>query len=148
VRTGRFFWFLISIFLGVVVGLVYGWMINPVTYVNTTPDNMRSDYKADYVLMVAEIFQTEQNLPMATRRLDLLGGDSPTKSVQRAILSAQELGYNSRDLEMLGRLSLALQSGSALPAAAATIATTLTTPAVPATAVVATPQPTPTGGQQ
>jgi hypothetical protein len=98
--------------VGVVIGLVYGWMINPVTYVNTTPDNLRSDYKADYVLMVAEIFQAEQNLPMAERRLELLGDDAALRQVQRAIVTAQELGYNSRDLETLGRFSTALQSAA------------------------------------
>jgi hypothetical protein len=35
-------------------GLLYGWMVNPVRYVNTTPDTLRADYQLDYVLMVAE----------------------------------------------------------------------------------------------
>lgn len=115
-RANRLVWFFISILVGAGIALVYGWMINPVTYVNTTPDNLRKDYKADYVLMVAEIFQTEQNLPMATRRLELLDSDSPMRQVQRAILTAQELGYSSRDLETMGKLSAALLPGGQLPA--------------------------------
>ena len=49
----RWFLFFLSIALGLAAGLYYGWVINPVEYVNTTPDTLRVDYQADYVLMVA-----------------------------------------------------------------------------------------------
>lgn len=108
-RITRFFWFLVSIFIGASLGLLYGWMINPVRYVDTLPDTLRADYKADYVLMVAEVYQAEGNIDLAANRLLLLGVDPPLRTVQRAILSAQDLGYSTHDIELLGRLSVALQ---------------------------------------
>lgn len=110
--SGRLVWFLISIALGVAAGLAYGWMFNPVQYVNTTPDTLRDDYKADYALMVAEIYEREGNVDLAAKRLQLLADDAPLRIVQRAIITAQELDYSSRDLERLGRLSMELQNWS------------------------------------
>jgi hypothetical protein len=138
VRTNRFLWFFVSILFGLAFGLIYGWMINPVTYVNTTPDNLRSDYKADYVLMVAEVYQSEQNVAMATRRLELLGDDSPVRQVQRAVVKAQELGYTSRDLETLERFSSALQSGSGSNGAQSQSTTEPTGPVASVTPTTAT----------
>ncbi len=111
-RAKRFFWFFISILVGMVLGMVYGWMINPVTYTNTTPDTLRADYKADYVLMVAEIYQKDQNIGLAARRLDLLGATTPLRQVQSAILTAEELGYSEADMDLLARLALALETWS------------------------------------
>ncbi|MDZ4158157.1 MAG: hypothetical protein U1B80_00055 [Anaerolineaceae bacterium] len=109
-RPGRWIWFLLSIALGVAGGLMYGWLVNPVQYVNTTPDSLRDDYKADYALMVAEIYEAEQNIELAESRMLLLSDDQGVRIVRRAILTAQELNYSSRDLELLGRLSVALEA--------------------------------------
>jgi hypothetical protein len=57
VRILRIFWFLVAIIVGLIGGMYYGWIVNPVKYVNTTPDTLRYDYKADYALMVAEVYQ-------------------------------------------------------------------------------------------
>ncbi len=111
-RSGRLVWFLISIALGVAAGLAYGWVFNPVQYVNTTPDSLREDYKTDYVLMVAEIYEGDGSVDLAVKRLQLLADDAPLRIVQRAIITAQELDYSNRDLDRLGRLSLELQNWS------------------------------------
>jgi hypothetical protein len=111
-RTKRFIWFGVMIALGVVVGLVYGWMINPVRYVDTGPDSLRSDYKADYVLMVAETYSADGNLPLAQFRLGRLGGSTPLRPVQEAILTAQQLEYNEQDMALLARLAEALQGAA------------------------------------
>jgi hypothetical protein len=108
----RYLFFGLAIAAGAALGILYGWTINPVRYTNTTPDALREDYKADYVLMVGEIFRTEGNVALAARRLDLLGGDSPVQQVQSAIVTAQRLGYSSRDLDTLGSLALSLQTWS------------------------------------
>ena len=109
-RINRVVWFFVAILIGAGLGLLYGWLINPVRYVNTTPDNLRSDYKADYVLMVAEIYKSDQNLTLATRRLALLGSEPPLRQVQKAILTAQQLAYSSQDMDVLGSLSLDLET--------------------------------------
>jgi hypothetical protein len=109
VRYKRFFWFLFSILLGAVVGVLYGWVVNPIQYVDTAPPSLRSDYKADYVLMVAEVYQREQNLAQAVQRLAFLGDEPPLRLVQQAIITSQELGYSVEDIQRLADMSQALQ---------------------------------------
>ena len=101
---------MLSILAGAAVGLLYGWMVNPVRYVNTTPENLRSDFQADYVLMVAEIYSSEKDATLAARRLLVLGDTQPLRSVQQAIITGQGLGYSQQDLAQLGRLSQAIET--------------------------------------
>jgi len=107
-RSKRFLFFTIAILLGAVLGMLYGWLINPVRYVDTAPDMLRADYKADYVLMVAEVYAKDGDLAMAQFRLARLGAESPLRIAQSAILTAKELGYSQQDLQKMARLSEAL----------------------------------------
>ena len=105
----RWIRFLIAILVGVAVGLAYAWYINPVKYVDTSPTTLRIDYKSDYVLMVAEAFSNEGDLPIAIRRLALLGDRPPLDIVREAILFAQGHGYADNDVAQMDALSTALQ---------------------------------------
>jgi hypothetical protein len=103
----RWIAFFIAILLGIAAGLYYGWVLNPVEYVDTTPDTLRTDYKTDYVLMVAEIYQAEGQPEAAIRRLALLGDDTPLALTEQALAYAQANGYGQTDLNLL----LHLQDG-------------------------------------
>lgn len=107
--------FLIAILIGVVGGLIYGWVVNPVKYVNTTPDTLSLDYKTDYVLMVSEIYHAEGDLNAAARRLAALGSTPPAEMVQQAILAAQKLGYVPSDIQLMNELSIQLQTWTPAP---------------------------------
>lgn len=96
--------------LGALLGLLYGWVISPVEYVDTTPNSMSKDYKADYVLMVAEIYQGDGDLEQASRRLALLGEQPPAQIVNEGIFTARELGYASADLDRMTELAQALRN--------------------------------------
>lgn len=100
--------FFIAIAVGIAAGLGYGWFVNPVDYVNTTPDTLKIDYKTDYVLMVAEAYQIEGDLSLAARRLALLGNAAPQEIVRQAILFA-EVHYADSDLALMRALEQALQ---------------------------------------
>jgi hypothetical protein len=106
---GRWIRFFIAILVGVGLGLLYGWVISPVEYVDTSPDTLRIDYKTDYVLMVAEAFQGDNDLALALRRLALLGGQPPVDLVQQALLFGQANGYIDADLERMQFLLNAIQ---------------------------------------
>ncbi len=109
-RMGRWVRFLIAIAIGAAAGMYYGWVINPVEYVNTAPDSLRFDYKTDYVLMVAEAYQVENSPGLAARRLALLGSDPPLESVTLAINNATQIGYDLADLALMRNLAEALQT--------------------------------------
>lgn len=109
-RVVRFLAFLLAIFVGLLAGVYYGWVASPVRYVDTTPDTLRYDYKADYVLMTAEIYRQEDDVGLAARRLALLGDDRPpVRHVQDALETARKLGYSDPDIALLGKLSLAME---------------------------------------
>ena len=108
----RWFFFLIFIVLGVAMGLIYGWVINPAQYTDASPDLLKEDYRTDYVLMVAEAYSSEQDLSLAIDRLGFLGGPSPAQAVAEAIAFAGRAGYHPDDLFLMQSLLLALQAGS------------------------------------
>ena len=104
----RWIRFIIIIAVGIGLGVIYGWLIDPVDYVDTTPNTLRPDYKADYVLMVAEIFNLDRDAEMAVIRLTYLGDPSPLDSVDNALIFAVEAGYGAEDLRLLRDLADAL----------------------------------------
>jgi len=103
--------FFLALLAGLAVGLAYGWLANPASYSNTTPDTLRMDYQTDYVLMVAEAFQAEPDPGLAASRLAFLGTEqAPVQRVQQAVLEARRIGYTPDDLKRMTDLAAALQS--------------------------------------
>ncbi len=111
-RTPRL---LIGLALGLVLGLLYGWIIRPVEYVDTAPASLRQDYRADYVLMIAEAYAGEGDLELARMRLASLGPQPPINFVIGAIDYGVEMDFNQNDLQTLNRLAVDLRS---MPASA------------------------------
>ena len=105
----RWIRFLLSILIGATGGLFYGWVISPVEYVDTTPDSLKIDFKSDYVLMVAEAYSVENDLPAAVQRLGLLGG-APEEIVRQAVLFAESEGFLDSDVALMKALQSALAS--------------------------------------
>jgi len=110
VRLSRFFWFLISILIGATAGLAIGWYLRPSPIGEVSLSALRNDYQTDYVLMVAEVFETEKDLPKAIQRLTVVKSEAPIRLAQRSVIRAGELGYDRRDLELLAKLAQALLS--------------------------------------
>jgi hypothetical protein len=106
----RWFFFLLTIVIGAAAGLYYGWVVNPVRYMDATPSSLRADYKADYVLMTAEAYRADGNLDLAVQRLELLGGASPAESVALATVFAVRAGYGETDLALMQNLADALHA--------------------------------------
>ena len=101
---------LLALLIGIALGLVYGWVISPVEYVDTTPDTLRADYRADYVLMVAEAYQAEQNPDLAVRRLAVLGSQPPGEITSQALDDARQIGYSEADLALMQKLTTVMQA--------------------------------------
>ena len=105
----RWLLFALTIFIGLALGLVYGWLISPVQYVDTTPSTLRADFKTDYTLMVAETFESDQNVEQAARRLASLGSQPPAQISATALTFAQQHNYAATDIGLLQNLTVALQ---------------------------------------
>ena len=106
----RWLKFLIALILGIALGLVYGWVISPVEYIDTAPASLRADYRTDYVLMAAQIYQADQDLDAAARRLTTLGSDPPAQIAEQAYSYAFQNKAPEADLKLLQKLSTALQT--------------------------------------
>ncbi|MBN2388906.1 MAG: hypothetical protein JXB85_17965 [Anaerolineales bacterium] len=106
----RWIKFLLAILVGLTLGLVYGWAVSPVEYVDTSPDTLREDYRADYVLMVAEIHHHDHDLDQAARRLAMLGSQPPVQVAAAALDYGLSAGYPPLDIALLQELATDLQA--------------------------------------
>lgn len=117
-NRSRLFAFAAMLILGVAAGLVYGWVLQPSQVNNTSLDSLRADYKADYVLMVAETYNVSRDLAAAKSDLLKISPRDALEGVQQAIVDAQALGYSMTDLKLMANLETALKGG--MPAQGAT----------------------------
>jgi hypothetical protein len=106
---------LIALVLGLAIGLIYGWLVQPVTYVETTPDSLRADYRADYVLMVAEAYDGPQSLDTVQRRLASLGPQPAIEIVQQAQDYASKNHFSQEDVQRLSTLAKAVTTLPSAP---------------------------------
>lgn len=108
----RYTLFGITIFLGFIFAVYYGWAVRPLAAANAAPVLLREDYRADYVVMVAEAFQADQNTERAISALGFLGVEgepyNPYAFVSDALAFGTENGYAVVDLELLQALATAL----------------------------------------
>ena len=100
----------IAILLGLAGGLYYGWAINPVKVLDSSPEILRVDFQADYVLMVAEVYHSEQNAERAIERLEFLAAENPLESMLAALDFAAESGISNPDFALLEDLDSALRN--------------------------------------
>lgn len=112
--TTRWILILLALAAGIGIGLAYGWTIDPVDYSNLSPDTLRPDYKADYVLMTAEAYHTEQDPGLAARRLAIFGTKSPPTIAAEGLRYARENGFDDSDIALMQELVTALQAWSGI----------------------------------
>jgi hypothetical protein len=106
---------LIAGLVGIAAGLVYGWVINPVKFVDTTPASLRVDFRTDYVLMAAEAFHADSDVQLAGRRLAIFGAEPPADISLAALQEAEKAGYSAPDIALLQELTRALQAAQPVP---------------------------------
>jgi hypothetical protein len=112
--TTRWILVILALAAGIGIGIAYGWYINPVDYFNLTPDSLRPDYKADYVLMAAEAYHTEQDPGQAARRLAIFGTKSPSAIAADGLKYARANGFDASDIALMQELVTALQAWSGI----------------------------------
>ncbi|MCC6569127.1 MAG: hypothetical protein IT315_07805 [Anaerolineales bacterium] len=114
-KLNRWVFIAIASIAGISLGLAYGWVINPVDFFDLTPDTLRADYKADYVLMVAEAYRANQDPGLAARQLAIFGSQSPTSIASQGLDFARANGFDASDIALIQELVTALQAWSGIP---------------------------------
>jgi hypothetical protein len=106
---------LIGLILGIALGLFYGWVIRPIEIVESTPDTLREDYRADLILMIAESYESEEDLDLVLNRFELLELEPPTAVLQAALTYARNHDYKILDLQRLSTLLTDLETSDESP---------------------------------
>ncbi len=106
----RYAYFFAALMLGLAAGLFYGWKINPVEGLPSSADVLREDYQADYVLMVAEVYRSEQNADLALDRLELLKAENPLYVISLALEFGEANGFAKADMRRIRQLDEAIRA--------------------------------------
>ncbi|KXK15379.1 MAG: hypothetical protein UZ14_CFX002000399 [Chloroflexi bacterium OLB14] len=101
---------IIAIAIGAGIGLIYGWVIDPIEYVDVTPNILRQDYQIDYVLMTAEAYHYDFDAQIAAKRLAILGSESPAEIVAKALQYANNNNFSELEIQSLQTLLTAMQT--------------------------------------
>jgi hypothetical protein len=109
---------LLGALLGVLLGAWYGWVLSPAQYTETSPNQLRAEFRADYVLMTAEIYAGDGDLGAAAVRLSRLGQADLAALVREVAQAYAAASYPERDQEVLAGLARDLARLTSYPTAA------------------------------
>ena len=62
-----------ALILGIVLGVLYAWVVSPVEWVNGTPADLREDLRVDYLRMTIDSYASNQDPELALERFNNLG---------------------------------------------------------------------------
>jgi len=91
---------------GVALGVLIGWVVWPVNYVDTDIVDLRAGYQDDYILMVGYAYYLDDNLPQAQRRLSYLADpnlDHRIVALIQSKMDAEEAPEKVRSLVTLAQ---------------------------------------------
>ena len=103
-------WFvslLIGAAIGLGLGLLYGWVIDPTEYVNSPMSDLSRNYQDEYTVMIAAGFAKDSDVDGAIDRLRRLGVDNVPVYVQD---TTERFITNSRNIDDI-RLLVGLSEG-------------------------------------
>jgi hypothetical protein len=113
-RDERGHWYLLTGFvIGVVLGLVYAWLIAPQQFQDrdTSPASLQPEFKDQYRAMIAAAYVATGNLPRAEARLELLDDDDVVRALAEQAQRTLGEGNSPLQAQALGLLAVALGQG-------------------------------------
>ena len=134
--------------LGLVLGLVYAWLVEPVELYDTTPDLLRSDYRHEWIRLAALGYVTDGDLARAQTRLETLSHEDVQTALAALINSYTTQGRPAETMRALS--GLADQLGVYTPAMEVYLGTSSSSsspspnPSPSPTAIPSATTPTPT----
>ncbi len=110
----RWLFIILALLAGLGLGLIYGWVIDPVEFYDLTPETLRADYKADYVLMTAEAYHAAGDPAAAARQLAIFGSQTPAAIAADSLTYARKHGFADSDIALMQELVTAMQAWSGI----------------------------------
>jgi hypothetical protein len=115
-------WYLLTgLVIGIALGLVYAWVVQPVKYVDTPPAALRRDFKDQYRALIAAAYMANHDLVRAKARLELLGDEDMYRAISEQAQRTLAEDGSTHQARALGLLAIALGQegpGPAIPATA------------------------------
>lgn len=133
---------ILGLLLGLVGGLYYAWIVDPVEYVDTAPTTLRRDFRDDYLALIASAYAATGDLDRARARLALF--PDPNLPEYLAALAQQRLATGGVPSEARALAQLAAALGQRPTPLAGTPSPTPPTTPQPATPPSPFPSLTPT----
>lgn len=99
---------IISLALGIGIGLFIAWRAWPVELINADPSDLRAQHKEDYVRMISLVYVADGDLDAARARLNQLGSASSSSFFGDLISSEAGGGGDQITFDALVRLAQAL----------------------------------------
>jgi hypothetical protein len=125
---GRKLVFLLMIIIGLAGGLLYGWVIRPAAQSDNPLSALRDDFKSDYVLMVAEVYNKDGDMNTAIQRLQQLNDGPALQAASNALVYARNAGYSIDDLQLISSMIQDMQGNTGAPTQPPAVITEQVTP--------------------
>jgi hypothetical protein len=101
-------WYLLTgLLIGVVLGVLYAWVLSPVKYVDTAPATLREDLKNEYRLLIAQAYAANGDTARAQARLGLLADEKTAETLTALAQQANAAGRSEAEVRALGLLAAA-----------------------------------------
>jgi uncharacterized membrane protein YccC len=102
-------WYLLTgVVLGIILGILFAWVISPVKYVDTAPESLKDEFKDQYRVLIASAYVANGDLVRAKARLALLDEADIYLVVAEQAQQMLAEGGSVEEAQALGRLALAL----------------------------------------
>jgi hypothetical protein len=133
-----------GIAVGIVAGLLYGWVLQPSRPTQAAPSSLRADFQDEYTALIAAAHTATGDLPRARARLALLPGAAESDQIAALAQAWLAAGRPESEARALAGLAAALSQTAATPTSAPTFTRPAATSAAAATvAPTSRPRPTP-----
>ena len=104
-KSRRIFFFTLTILLGILAGLAFGWLVMPPKATSNAPmERLRVDYETDLVLMTAEFFQGDPDTLLVLDQLSKISPEDPLTLIGNSLSYARQIGYPQTDLLLIESL--------------------------------------------
>ena len=136
-------WLLLSLVIGLVGGLYYAWVVDPVIFTDASPARFSGQYREEYIILVSQSYAVNENWPLAQQRLAALDDPEIAQTVNDLLETAVRQQRPAPLLEQLAVVARQLGAeGQAIALFAPTLPANDLQP-TPTPAIVTTPTNTP-----
>lgn len=83
------FYLITGLVIGLIIGIIIGWWVKPVSYVDISPRSLHTDYKANYLMLITQAYQSDGDMGRAVSRLELMESEPNITDLRNLQLIAE-----------------------------------------------------------